>query len=72
MKALPAKKLIQILEDHGFHLVRQRGSHQIFRHTDGRIVPVPLHGKSKAIHIGTFKAIVKQSGIPPEAFDIRR
>ncbi len=68
MKPLSAKKLVHILEDHGFELTRQRGSHMIFRHPDGRMVPVPLHGKNTPIYIGTCMAIVKQSGIPPEKF----
>lgn len=68
MKSLTAKKLVRVLEKNGFELARQRGSHMIFRHPDGRIVPVPLHGKNRPIHIGTFLAITKQSGIEPEAF----
>ena len=32
------------------------------------MVPVPLHGKNKPIHIGTFLAIVKQSKLPKEKF----
>lgn len=69
MRPLTAKKLIQILLNNGFILARQKGSHAIYRHSnDGIIVPVPLHGKNKPIHIGTFLAIVKQSKIPLEKF----
>jgi len=41
----------------------------IWRHSQsGIIVPVPLHGKSKPIFIGTLMAIIKQSKIPKEKF----
>ena len=45
LPTLPARKLIRILERHGFVLVRQSGSHAIFRHTDGRGTTVPIHGQ---------------------------
>lgn len=69
MRPLSAKRLIKILQENGFALSRQRGSHLIFRHQAlGIIAPVPLHGGSKPIPLGTFLAIVKQSRIPREKF----
>ena len=69
MRPITAKKLIKILTADGFVLSRQKGSHAIFRHSDsGIIVPVPLHGKNKPIHIGTLMAIIKQSKISKERF----
>lgn len=69
MKALAARQIIKILEANGYVLARQRGSHMIFRSSQiGQIVPVPLHGGNKALPIGTFLAIVKQSGLDPEKF----
>jgi predicted RNA binding protein YcfA (HicA-like mRNA interferase family) len=69
VRPLPAKRIIRILEQHGYVLSRQRGSHMIFKDAkNGRIVPVPLHGGNKALPIGTFLAIVKQSQIDPNAF----
>jgi len=69
MKPLGAKSLIKILLENGFVVSRQKGSHVIFRnHQSGIIVPVPLHGKSKPISIGTFLSIIKQSKIPKEKF----
>jgi predicted RNA binding protein YcfA (HicA-like mRNA interferase family) len=35
--------LIQALEQIGFQRTRQRGSHVRLRHTDGRVVTVPVH-----------------------------
>lgn len=53
----------------GFIIVRQKGSHLIFKHPQSAImVPIPLHGKNKPILIGTFMAIIKQSKIPKDEF----
>lgn len=69
MRPITAKKLIKILEAHGFALARQKGSHLIYKQKEsGIIVPVPLHGRNQKIHIGTLMAIVKQSKIPKEKF----
>jgi len=69
MRPINAARLIKILKENGFVLSRQRGSHQIWRNPKtGIIVPVPLHGKSKPIFIGTLLAIIKQSKIPKEKF----
>lgn len=69
MKALAARQIIKVLEANGFRVARQRGSHIIFRNAKtGQIVPVPLHGGNRTLPIGTFLAIVKQSGLDPEQF----
>lgn len=69
MRPINARKLIKILEENGFMLSRQRGSHQIWKNLkSGIIVPVPLHGGSKPVYIGTLLAIIKQSKIPREKF----
>lgn len=69
MRPITAKKLIKILTVHNFVLSRQKGSHAIYRHfITGIIVPVPLHGGNKPIHVGTLFAIIKQSRIPKEKF----
>ena len=69
MKTANAAKVTKILKENGFVLSRQRGSHQIWKNPNTSvIVPVPLHGKSNPLPIGTFLAIVKQSKIPKEKF----
>lgn len=70
MKPLTAKQLIKILEKYGFILSRQKGSHKIYKNPDSRIiVPVPIHGKSKPIPIGTFLSIIRQSKILKKEFE---
>lgn len=69
MRPLNAGKIIEVLEANGFVLSRQKGSHMIWKNPEsGTIVPIPLHGKSKPLPVGTFLAIVKQSKIPKEKF----
>jgi len=47
--------------------VSQRGSHQKWRHANGRRVIVAMHG-SKPIPIGTLKSIIEGSGLAPDDF----
>lgn len=69
MKPITAKKLISVLLSNGFILSRQKGSHQIYRHSaDGTMVPVALHGANRPMPIGTLLAVIKQSKIPKEKF----
>jgi len=55
------------LRKNGFVLVSQSGSHQKWRHENGRQVIVAMHG-SKPIPIGTLKSIVEGSGLDVEDF----
>ena len=71
MKSLPAKTIARILIVNGFVLVRQRGSHAIFKNESEVTVIVPMHGGNKSVPIGTFMAIVKQSKIQKNKFELR-
>jgi predicted RNA binding protein YcfA (HicA-like mRNA interferase family) len=62
-----ANEVIKVLRRHGFVLVGQSGSHQKWRHDNGRQVIVAMHG-SKPIPIGTLKSIVEGSGLDVEDF----
>ena len=62
-----AKEVIKVLRKHGFELLGQSGSHQKWRHENGRQVIVAMHG-SKPIPIGTLKSIVEGSGLDVEDF----
>ncbi len=62
-----AKEVIKVLRRHGFLCVGQSGSHQKWRHENGRQVIVAMHG-SKPIPIGTLKSIIEGSGLNVEVF----
>ena len=44
MKRVSGKEMCKVLERLGWALDRIRGAHHIYRHADGRTVPVPVHG----------------------------
>ncbi len=62
-----AKEVVRILRQRGFALVAQAGSHQKWRHGNGRQVIVAMHG-NKPIPIGTLKSIIEGSGLDVEDF----
>ncbi len=62
-----AKEVVKVLRKHGFALIAQSGSHQKWRHENGRQVIVAMHG-SKPIPIGTLKSIIEGSGLDAEDF----
>ena len=62
LPSLTPQKIIDILKEKGFILVRVKGSHQIFRNPETkRMVVVPLHKKD--LPKGTLLEILKQAGI---------
>ena len=62
-----AKEVVKVLRKNGFLLVSQAGSHQKWRHANGRQVIVAMHG-NKPIPIGTLKSIIDGSGLEMEQF----
>ena len=62
-----AREVTRVLRRHGFVLAGQKGSHQKWRHPNGRQVIVADHG-NKPIPIGTLKSIIEGSGLGVEAF----
>ena len=66
MTKLPSsQKIISALLKNGFILVSQRGSHQKYRKDEKTvIVPAPR----KEIPIGTFRSIIRQSGLNHNEF----
>ena len=66
MSKLPSSKLIiNTLLKNGFSFISQRGSHCKYRKDDKTvIVPSPR----KEIPIGTFRSILKQSGLSIDDF----
>jgi len=64
---LTAKDVIRALRRSGFVRIGQKGSHQKWRHPEGRQVIVAVHG-NKPIPIGTLKSIIEGSGLPVSDF----
>jgi predicted RNA binding protein YcfA (HicA-like mRNA interferase family) len=62
-----AKQVIRVLRKHGFARVSQKGSHQKWRHPNGRQVIVAMHA-NKPIPIGTLKSIIEGAGLTADDF----
>jgi predicted RNA binding protein YcfA (HicA-like mRNA interferase family) len=62
-----AKTVLRVLRKQGFAKVGQKGSHQKWRHSNGRQVIVAMHG-NKSIPISTLKSIIEGSGLSVDDF----
>ncbi len=70
MGKLPVLKPLEvccILETLGFTVVRQRGSHMQFRHSDGRGTTVPIHA-GRDISPILLRQIARDIGMTAEDF----
>ena len=58
------RDVIRLLREHDWKHVRTRGSHEIWRHADGREVVVPAGGKrNREVPTGTLASIRRDTGI---------
>jgi predicted RNA binding protein YcfA (HicA-like mRNA interferase family) len=67
LKPLSARKVIQVLVKIGFKVARQRGSHVVLKHLDGRVTVVPMHPREK-IGRGLLLKIIKDAKLTREEF----
>ena len=65
---LRGKELIRILQNHGFELVRVRGSHHSLRHPDGRYTVVPVHA-GETIGPGLLLKILKDTELSKDTLE---
>jgi len=68
LPVLPAKQVIRALEQIGFEVVRQRGSHVRLRHQDGRVVTVPVHAGAD-IARGLLRKILRDAELTLQELD---
>ena len=68
---IPPAKMAKILGKLGFKLIRQKGSHSFFQHSDGRTTIVPMH-KGEDLGKGIIKSILNDIEISLEAYDKMR
>lgn len=52
----------------GFSLIRQSGSHAIFKHPDGRWTTVPIH-RGKDVSKGIIRKILKDTNLTVKEFN---
>lgn len=64
---LKPQEVVRILNNLGFIVVRQKGSHQQFRHQDGRATTVPFH-KGRDISPRLLRQIAKDIDLTIDEF----
>ena len=62
-----AAKAVKVLERSGFALIRQSGSHRIYKNGEGKRVTVPYHSGT-ILHPKVLKSILKDAGLTVEEF----
>jgi len=65
LPVISAKELVKFLQSKGFEFVRQKGSHQRYKHPDGRAITIPVHGKSN-LKRGLLNGILNELNINVE------
>ena len=65
LPVLSAREVIRILEQMGFKIVRQRGSHVRLKHDDDRVVTVPVHS-GQDISRGLLRKILRDVELSPK------
>lgn len=64
---MKADELIRALEKAGFRLIRQKGSHMRMKHSDGRVVTVPVH-PGRDIGRGLLRKVLRDAELTREEF----
>jgi len=64
---ITAREVIRVLERIGFRLVRQSGSHKIYKNEKGVRITVPYHS-GKILHPKLLKSILRDADLSVEEF----
>jgi len=70
MEKLPrvtAAEAIKVLERAGFLLVRQSGSHKIYKNKEGKRVTVPYHA-GRTLHPKVLQSILRDANLTVRSF----
>jgi predicted RNA binding protein YcfA (HicA-like mRNA interferase family) len=67
LRPVPARRVIKLLNKVGFQTIRQRGSHVILKHPDGRVTVVPIH-PGEDVGRGLLSKIIKDTRMTREQF----
>ncbi|MEK9174584.1 MAG: type II toxin-antitoxin system HicA family toxin [Patescibacteria group bacterium] len=68
-KLYSSKQIIRTLQSKGFVFVSQKGSHVKFHKIGRQTLTVIVPTNKKEIPLGTFKSILRQSGLSEENFN---
>ncbi|NLV44230.1 MAG: type II toxin-antitoxin system HicA family toxin [Candidatus Hydrogenedentes bacterium] len=62
---LTSREVVRLVESKGFSFDRQKGSHAVYRHPDGRRVTIPMHA-SRTVGVGLLLQILRDADINPD------
>ena len=65
LPVLKSRELISALQNAGFSIIRQKGSHARLKYPDGRVVTVPIHA-GQDIGRGLLRKILRDVDITPD------
>ena len=68
LRLVSFRDLRKVAEAAGFHWVRQEGSHNTFRNSEGRIVVIPDHG-SRVIVRPLLRKILRDLGLSAKEYE---
>jgi predicted RNA binding protein YcfA (HicA-like mRNA interferase family) len=68
LNPISGKKLTKILKSLGFVIIRIKGSHHYFHHSDGRSTTVPIHS-NEDVAIGTLRAVLEDVKLSVEQYN---
>jgi predicted RNA binding protein YcfA (HicA-like mRNA interferase family) len=60
LRSVTAREIINALIRDGFEFLNQRGSHQRYRHADGRRVTVTFHHPGETFALGTLRSMIER------------
>jgi predicted RNA binding protein YcfA (HicA-like mRNA interferase family) len=63
-----AAEVIKVIEQVGFSLARQSGSHKIYKDQEGRRVTIPYHA-GNILHPKVLKSILRDADLSIEQFE---
>ena len=59
LRSVTARQLVSALQSDGFDLQRQKGSHRLYKHSDGSRVTLSFHHSSDTFRLGTLRSIIE-------------
>ena len=71
VRNVTARQIVSALLRDGFRIQRQSGSHQIYRHPDGRRVTLSFHRGGETFKMDTLRSIIEGQALWTEE-DLRR
>jgi predicted RNA binding protein YcfA (HicA-like mRNA interferase family) len=67
LRPMPVRMVFKALKAAGFQMVRQKGSHTIWNHSDGRSTVVPVH-PGEPIGKGLLRKIISDMELTVDEF----